>query len=115
MKLNVKINGLKGVLDMLDPTEYEAEASKVVEKHARLQANKSADRAPVDTGLLSNSIQSSPREIDSLTWQWGSNVEYAQRQEYEHKTKKGFVRKTVFEGRQPFRDDLQKVVRRLSQ
>ncbi|EOW9526580.1 hypothetical protein ACO11K_000161 [Bacillus cytotoxicus] len=106
MRITTNTRGLDSLLRRLDPSKYERAIAPVVEKHARLQANTAANRAPVDSGLLSNSIQSSPKQLSKLNWSYGANVPYAQRQEYEHRTKKGFIRKTVFEGRKAFIGDI---------
>lgn len=112
MRIRARAKGIEELARKLSPEQYERAVAPVVEKHTRLQANEAADRAPVETGLLSGSIQSSPRQLSKLRWQYGSNVEYARRQEYEHKTKKGFIRKTAFEGRHKFYGDVRNAVRK---
>lgn len=79
---------------------------KVTETYARKMANEAAAAAPVDQNILAPSIAASPERDKGLkgVWTFGSNVEYARRQEYEHKTKKGFIRKAVWNNRTPYRE-----------
>lgn len=114
MRIRVNTRGLDSLIRRLDPSKYGRAIEPVVEKHARLQANTAANRVPFESGLLSNSIQSSPKRLSKLNWSYGTDVPYAQRQEYEHRTKKGFIRKTVFEGRQVFIRDIKNAVRNAS-
>lgn len=97
---NVKIDGLGDVLKMFDQVggeQAQADVDKITEAYTRKMASESAEMAPVDTGALKNSLASSPRQApEPHTWQWGSDKEYATRQEYEHKTKKAFVRKAIW-------------------
>lgn len=111
MKITAHTRGLGSLIRRLNPDVYERAVAPVVERHVRLQANTAANRAPVNSGLLSNSIQSSPKQITKLKWEYGTDVVYARKQEYEHKTKKGFIRKTVFEGRQSFRGHIRNAIR----
>ncbi|MDM5188613.1 hypothetical protein QUF99_15190 [Bacillus sp. DX4.1] len=114
MKVSVRIKGMDGIQRMNNSDRYKTPIANTVEKHARLQANTASNRAPVDTGLLAGSIPPSVKPIkeDKTGWSYGSPVEYAAVQEYTHKTKKGFMRKTAFEGEQPLVSDLEKTVQR---
>ena len=109
MKLNVKSIGFdvlekkfskmagKAVLDNVD---------KVTETYTRKMANESAGMAPVKDNLLAPSIAASPQRVsgEKGVWEYGSNIEYARRQEYENKTHKGFIRKSVWNNREPYRE-----------
>ncbi|MEH7456322.1 hypothetical protein V7183_03575 [Bacillus sp. JJ1127] len=116
MKVSMKVKGLDNVSKMLDINAYKTAVANTVEKHARLQANTASNRAPLDSGLLAASIPPSvaPINEDKTGWSYGSPVEYAAVQEYTHKTKKGFLRNTMFEGKQPLMDDLEKAIQRVA-
>lgn len=105
---NVSIKGVDAVVkkfDRLSGEKVSTELERVTETYARKMANESAAQAPRLTGQLKNSIVSSPRAMDGKrgVWQWGSNLAYAQRQEYEHKSHKGFIRKSVWSNRDLYR------------
>ena len=82
----------------------------VAETYARKMANESASESPVLDNVLAPSIAASPRKLRDGEWAYGSNVEYARRQEYEHPTKKGFIRRVVWNNREPYREALKKAV-----
>jgi len=108
-KLNVQVFGIDDVLKKFAETGGEPakrDLEKITETYARKMASESAEMAPVDTGALKNSISSSPRkaEGEEIAWEWGSNLPYATRQEYEHKSKKGFVRKAIWNNRTKYRE-----------
>ena len=117
MKLNVKVTGLDDVLRKLDKQlgqQAVDDLDKITEAYARKMANESAEMAPIKDGLLRNSIASSPQVSDDDThvWEYGSNLPYATRQEYEHKTNKGFVRKAVWNNREKYRAAIKKRITR---
>ncbi|MDA2116702.1 hypothetical protein PDN31_15235 [Bacillus cereus] len=114
MKVSARIKGMDNVYRMKNPDRYKTPVANTVEKHTRLQANKASNRAPVEFGTLSGSIPPSVKPLngDKTGWLYGSDVEYAAVQEYTHKTKKGFMRKTMFEGEQPLVTDLEKAIQR---
>lgn len=117
MSIRVVIKGKANVLRAHNPERYKKPIAQTVEKHARLQANEASDRAPVLSGDLAGSIPASvkPLNAEKTAWSYGSPLVYAAVQEYTHKTKKGFMRKTAFEGEQPFAEDINKTVQRVSQ
>ncbi|MGG0150704.1 hypothetical protein [Bacillus mycoides] len=114
MKVSARIKGLENIYRMNNPDRYKTPVANTVEKHARLQANTASNRAPVESGNLAGSIPPSVKAFngDKTGWSYGSEVEYAAVQEYTHKTKKGFIRKTMFEGEQPLVSDLEKTMQR---
>jgi hypothetical protein len=85
---------------------------RITEAYARKMANEAAQGAPVDTGRLRNSFPPSVRKESDVHWSFGSDVEYAKVQEYEHRSKKGFVRKAVWDNREAYRN---KIKERLGQ
>lgn len=110
MKMNVNVKGLDKV--MRDFTSMslksQGDADKVTETYVRKMANESAKMAPVETGDLRASIASSPRRLKLGTWEYGSELPYARRQEYEHRSKKGFIRKSVYKNRNDYRNAIRK-------
>lgn len=112
MNINVKVQGIDKVMRGFDQRAKEAvvRADKVTETYTRKMANESAGMAPVDSGDLQNSILASPRRISNALWQYGSELPYARRQEYEHKSKKGFIRKSVWDNREAYREAVKREV-----
>jgi len=112
MNINVSIRGLDEVISDFTEKGVKAQfkADKITETYARKMANESADMAPVDTGDLRTSIAASPRKLKPAHWEYGSNLAYARRQEYEHRSNKGFIRRSVWNNRTPYRDALRREV-----
>lgn len=67
-----------------------------VEQGVDNMAHRSFDYAPKDTTALAHSIMASVHKEAPLTWVYGSTMPYAQRQEYEHKTKKAYFRRAIW-------------------
>ena len=104
---SVSVSGVGEVLkkfDNLAGNRIATELDAVAETYARKMANESAGMAPVKDGLLRNSIAASPAKSPSEkgVWTWGSNLEYAQRQEYENKTNKAFIRRAIYANREQY-------------
>lgn len=74
-------------------------------------AETSYEYAPVDTGALRSSILASVQREGIMEYIYGSHLPYAQRQEYEHKTKKGFFRRSIREHRADLRKKIQMTVK----
>lgn len=110
MRINIKVEGLEKVMRDFTTRGIKAQskAEKVTETYARKMANESAGMAPVDSGDLRASIAASPRRIGPAQWQYGSELPYARRQEYEHRSKKGFIRKAVWKNRTPYREAMKR-------
>ena len=114
VKLTIKAQGVEEVLRKLGAKgaqEFAKEIDQIVEKHALNIVNNARRNAPIDTGALKNSID--VYEEGELYRVIGSDRPYAQRQEYEHKTKKGYFRKALWNEREPFRKDVQDAIKRL--
>ncbi|NWQ40391.1 HK97 gp10 family phage protein [Bacillus sp. EB106-08-02-XG196] len=90
-----------------------ADIDIITERTVRTMANEAATNAPVKTGKLAASIPPSVEKLDDMAWQFGSDVEYATRQEYEHASKKGFFRKAVWDNREKFRQAVQRRINEL--
>jgi hypothetical protein len=103
---NVNVSGLNDVLRMLDDGPVKTDLDRITEAYTRKMANETAQAAPVDTGKLKNSFPPSVRKEGDVSWSYGSDVPYAKKQEYEHRTKKGFVRKTVWNNRELYRNKI---------
>ena len=112
MKMNVKVQGVDKVINSfgLRGTKARMRADKVTETYTRKTANESGKMAPVDTGDLRASIIASPEKLDDALWQYGSDLDYAVIQEYTHATKKGFIRKAVWNNREDYREALRREV-----
>jgi hypothetical protein len=95
--ITVKLNGLNSALRRMGDAKGELlqALGDDVEKGALNVVNQAAEDAPYLGGFLKNSIIASPREINTLTWEVGSDLPYARRQEYEHASKRGFFRKAL--------------------
>jgi hypothetical protein len=113
--INVRVQGVEEVLRMLGEQgarQLAQEIDEVTERTVRQMANEAAEKAPVKTGKLASSIPPSVNKLDEMKWEFGSDVEYATRQEYEHSEKKGFFRKAVWNNREKFRTDVREVIQR---
>jgi hypothetical protein len=116
MGIRVIVKGQANVLRAHNPEKYKKPIAQTVEKHTRLQANQASNRAPILFGPLSASIPASVKMVvgAKIIGTYGSPLIYAAVQEFTHKTKKGFMRKTAFEGEQPFVEDVNKTVQRVA-
>ena len=112
MKLNVNVKGLDSVMKDFSAAGIKAQgnADKVTETYTRKMANDSADMAPVKSGDLRANLAASPRRLKPAVWEYGGTLPYTRRQEYEHKTKKGFIRKSVWKNRNDYREALRREV-----
>ena len=112
MRINVKVTGLDAVMrDFSEKgVQVQRRAEKVTETYARKMANESGAMAPVDSGDLRASILASPRQIAPITWEFGSGLAYARRQEYEHVSHRGFIRKSVWQNRNDYRAALRREI-----
>lgn len=113
--LNVSVTGVQEVLRRLGEQgarQLAQEIDEVTERTVRTMANEAAENAPYKSGKLASSIPPSVEKVDEMKWQFGSDVEYATRQEYEHSAKKGFFRKALWNNREQFRTDVREVIQR---
>src|SRR5699024_1892142 len=112
MNINVSVRGLDEVMSVFTEKGDKArlKADTITETYARKMAHESAWLAPVDSGDLRTSIAASARKLKPAHWEYGSNLAYARRQEYEHRSNKGFIRPSVWNNRAPFREALRREV-----
>lgn len=89
------------------------ELGGTTERAALGVANEAASNAPRLHGFLRNSITSSPEKKDDLTWEVGSDLPYAQRQEYEHPSRKGFFRQALAKESPLFKKAIETVLKRV--
>lgn len=93
ISVSVITKGLDRLMRDLAP-----EIDKETEKAAMKGANKAAGLAPRKTGALANSIPASVKKEKDGQWGYGTTGrprEYALVQEYEHRSKKGFYRRSA--------------------
>src|SRR5690606_14001016 len=90
--------------------ESQTRADKVTATYTRKMANESGGMATVDTGDLRASIIASPERLSNALWQFGSDLSYARKQEYENISNKGFIRKSIWNNRTPYREALKREV-----
>ncbi|MBO0962020.1 hypothetical protein J1P26_20145 [Neobacillus sp. MM2021_6] len=109
----VRVTGLDNVLKALDSAELASDLDQITETYARKMANESAIGAPRKTGKLKNSFPPSVQKEDECVWVFGSDLPYALRQEYEHRTKKGFVRKSVWNNREAYKNKIRERLSRM--
>lgn len=114
MQITLRLEGLADFRNMVDE-RYQITSNYVdeaVERRALLIVNDIKSNAPRLTGRLANSFDIVPQYTRLGERAIGSEIEYAQRQEYEHATKKGFVRNTVTNHEPYLENDLRDAVQR---
>lgn len=115
MARGLEIIGLDAVMSKFEKmggSQTISDVDRITETYARKMASEAALNAPVKTGALKNSLASSPRPAPQPhTWQWGSDLDYAEVQEFTHKSRKAFVRKAIWNNEKAYK---QAVVRRLT-
>lgn len=117
MAKSLKISGVTGVNEVLrklgtdGARELTNDLDRVVEINALKIVNEAKKNAPRRDGLLKNSINIYGKKV-KLMRTIGSDRPYARRQEYEHTTKKGYFRKALWNGREPFRKDIQDAIKK---
>lgn len=112
MKLGIKVQGVEKIMRDFSQKGLAAQyrADKVTETYTRKMANESGEMAPVKDNVLRPSIIASPRRVSNAVWEYGSDLPYARRQEYENASHKGFIRKSVWNNRGPYREALRREV-----
>ena len=112
---HIRITGVDAVLRALGQAGAEALADEIdgiVERKVLEMINDARTMAPRDTGQLVNSIDMVDQETKPMKRTFGSDLPYATRQEYEHATKKGFMRKAIWNNRTPLRDEIKDAIER---
>src|SRR5690625_3364685 len=113
--MNVSVKGLDKVMRDFSVAGVKAQgnADKVTATYTRKMANNSADMAPGKSGDLRANLAASPRRLKPALCEYGGTSPYTRRQEYEHNTKKGFIRKSVWKKRNAYREALKREVPQL--
>lgn len=114
-KFSIKAMGVSEVMQKLGSQgakQLAAEIDNIVEANAIKIVNEAKENAPILDGNLKRSIRLYGRPA-FLARTIGSDRPYAQRQEYEHATSKGYFRKAIWNGREPFRNDIQNEIKKL--
>lgn len=110
-RISTRITGKNEVIKNLEKltAQMETDIGDTVEAYARKIANEAAAAAPERTGHLKGSIVESPTQIEPTVWELGSELPYATRQEFEHKTKKAFMRNAIEGNRDPFQKAIERI------
>lgn len=110
--MNVSMTGINEIMKdfSLAGMKAQGNADRVTETYTRKMANEAGANAPVDSGDMRANLIASPRRVTAGAWQFGGTLPYTKRQEYEHKTKKGFIRKAVWNNRTTYRKRLREEV-----
>lgn len=91
--------------------QLEENVDGAVEKRALMMVNDTRLSAPVKTSKLRNSINIITQDTKPMSRTYGTNVEYAQIQEYEHKSKRGFFRNNIQKHKPLLQKDVQDAVK----
>ena len=75
-------------------------------------AEQAYDNAPVETGALRSSILASRTKLSRHHYMFGSTMPYAQRQEYEHKSKMYYFKRAVLQEAPGIKEDIESTVKR---
>jgi hypothetical protein len=110
---NVKVSGVSEALKRAGSVREQLirELDEETGKAALRVVNDAKKSAPRKSGALKNSIDI--YEEDKMTRVVGSDKPYAQRQEYEHATQKGFFRNALWRERSVFRDNIKAILRKI--
>lgn len=114
VKYRVRAKGLNEVNSHFGSRAANKLRSRVglaLEEGIRDMAEDSFEMAPKDTTALAHSIMASVQKEAPLTWYYGSNMPYAQRQEYEHKSKKAYFRRSVNKNKILLKDRIDYIVK----
>lgn len=111
MQINVTgANAVRAKLAQLQ-NELKENVDGAVEKRALKMVNDTRLSAPVKTSKLRNSINIITQDTKPMSRTYGTNVEYAQIQEYEHKSKRGFFRNNITKHKPLLQKDVQDAVK----
>lgn len=115
-EININISGLSDVIRTLENmigNDTIGGIDEITEAYARRMSAESAAKAPIDTSALRNSIAASPQPSDEPhTWEYGSNLPYAIKMEYEHPENRAYIRSVVWDNKQPYRDAIEQRILR---
>lgn len=108
--IKITVTGVDAVIKRVgDPTTLISRLEEATDYVALRSINKAQERAPYLHGILRGSIAVLRRE--TMVREIGAQVDYARRQEYEHATRAGYMRRTAWEARTEYRNEVRKVIR----
>lgn len=115
MRVRVRVQGAQDVARRLRGKKQElAEGIDADVEWTTLKAiNEARTNSPYKTGELRRGIQLITQDTKPMTRSWGGFRIYTRRQEYEHKTKKGFMRRAQWNARTNLRQRIENTLRRL--
>lgn len=110
--MRVRIEGGREVIAQIEALKQalEQNVDEAVEQRALRMVNDTRTSAPRKTGKLRNSINIITQDTKPMSRTYGTNVEYAQIQEYEHKTKRGYFRNNITKHKPLLVKDIKKAV-----
>lgn len=116
MRINIDLQGLREVRNMTEEVRNRLmdEVDAVTERRAMKLVNDARADAPRKTGKLANGLDIIDQHTEKGVRVIGTEVEYTQRQEYEHKTKKGFIRNNVNKHKPLYEQDIKDAVDRIT-
>lgn len=113
MAFKITVKGLDELARKTDAIAKQAQIDidKQTEASAMKIVNNARANAPVRDNILRPSIDILDESLMSRSV--GSPVEYARRQEYEHPTRKGFLRKAFWDERDAYRNKCREILGKL--
>lgn len=82
----------------------------VTHNTAKQAAADSSSKAPVLTGRLRDSIYGSEVRVAPMAYEYGSNMPYATKQEYENPRHPAFIRKSMWNIETPYKQAISSVI-----
>lgn len=114
-KIKINVRGINKVQRKLGRRSASMLRDRLdVDLHVEVQkvATAAYNNAPVDTGALRTSILRSVQREGSMEYIFGSYMEYAQRQEYEHRTKKRFMHRAIWDNQNAIAETLADTIKK---
>lgn len=110
--MRVQITGDMRVIAQIEllKAQLAQNVDDAVEQRALKMVNDTRISAPRKTGKLKNSINIISQDSKPMSRTYGTNVEYAQIQEYEHKSKRGYFRNNIQKHKPLLVKDVQEAV-----
>lgn len=115
VKIRINVKGIDNVIQAVGSAaanRLEAAVEIDVATGVRKMTLAAFKNAPVETGALRSSILSSIQREGSMEYIFGSYMPYAQRQEYEHRTRNRYLHRAVWSEQGGIERDIKKSIRR---
>lgn len=112
IRYRIRSKGIDRLIDRLDPAKLEAKVEGTLAVGVQKMAIQAYKNAPVETGALRASILRSVQRDGDLEYIFGSYMPYAQRQEYEHKTKRMYLHRAIWVNEVPLRREFEQTVKK---